>query len=331
MKFKKWIVLALVCGIAIFSLVGCGSNSGGSSGDNAAIDYPTKPIQLIVSYSAGAATDTQARILSKYVQEHLGQTIAVVNMAGAGGQVGWNHFAGVEPDGYTLAVYNLPHIIAQPMVGDTQFNMDTFEPVMNWGWDPVVFAVRADSKYQTLQDVVEDAKARPGAITIGNAGLYVGQHLAQLQFEDVAGIELKTMPFKGAADASAAIQGGHIDINSGNLSDMYRLGSEVRILGVATEERHKFVPDIPTFKEQGYDVVMSTDRGVAALKGTPPEVIQILEDAFTKAANDPEYIAEMEKAGADLLFIPGGDVKAEMEAREPAIRALLDKYGFVKN
>lgn len=333
MKKCKLVIMVLVLCFMSLSLVGCGgtgSTDTEGSTEEPKIDYPTKPVQLIVSYSAGAATDTQARILVKYVQKYLGQPIAVVNMAGAGGQVGWNHFAGVDPDGYTLAVYNLPHIIAQPLVGETQFNVDTFEPIMNWGWDPVVFAVNPDSKYQTLKDLVEAAKSKPDSITVGNAGLYVGQHLAQLQLEDVAGVKFKTMPFKGAADAKAAVLGGHIDVCAGNLSDMYRLGSDIKILGVATKDRHKFVPDVPTFVEQGYDVVMSTDRGVAAVKGTDPAIIQVLEDAFTQAANDPEYLAEMEKAGADLLFISRADVKAEIESRVPAITELLDKCGFLK-
>lgn len=332
MKKQKAVIMVLVICFMMFSLVGCGGkvgtdNTGGK--EAVKIDYPTKPVQLIVSYSAGAATDTQARILIKYAQKYLGQPIAVVNMAGAGGQVGWNHFAGVKPDGYTLAVYNLPHILAQPLVGETQFNMDTFEPIMNWGWDPVVFAVKPDSKYQTLADLVEAAKSNPETITVGNAGLYVGQHLAQLQMEDITGVRFKTMPYKGAADAKAALLGGHIDVCSGNLSDMYRLGSEVKIIGVATKERHNFTPDVPTFLEQGYNVVMSTDRGVAALQGTDPQIIEILEEAFTQAADDPEYLAEMEKAGADLLFIGRKDVKAEMESREPAIKELLDKFGFL--
>jgi tripartite-type tricarboxylate transporter receptor subunit TctC len=331
MKKHKVGILVLVVFFMVSVLAGCGGKAGtDKAGDKEVkIDYPTKPVQLIVSYSAGAATDTQARILVKYAQKYLGQPIAVVNMAGAGGQVGWNYFAGVKPDGYTLAVYNLPHIIAQPLVGETQFSMDTFEPIMNWGWDPVVFAVQPDSKYQTLADLVEGAKSNPETITVGNAGLYVGQHLAQLMLEDLTGVRFKTMPYKGAADAKAALLGGHIDVCAGNLSDMYRLGNEVKILGIATKERSKFTPDVPTFQEQGYDVVMSTDRGISALKGTDPQIIEILEDAFTKAANDPEYLAEMDKAGADLLFIARKDVKAEMESREPAIKELLDKFGFL--
>ncbi|GAE34341.1 tripartite tricarboxylate transporter substrate binding protein [Halalkalibacter akibai] len=219
-------------------------------------DFPNKSIQLIVAFSPGAATDTQARIISKYASTYLGQELVIVNKPGGGGQVGWNSFSTVEPDGYTLAAYNLPHIITQPLVGQTSFDIDTFEPLVNWGGDPTVFAVKSDSDIHSLDDLVEQARKSPNSITVGNAGLYVGQHLATLLLEDTANIQVEDVPFPGAADAIASLLGGHTDVVAGNLSDIYRLGSDVRPLAIATEERHSFAPDIPTFSELGYPEVI---------------------------------------------------------------------------
>ncbi|ACB85528.1 tripartite tricarboxylate transporter substrate binding protein [Natranaerobius thermophilus] len=316
----------ITIGVLIGSLV---IFAGCSEDDHA--NYPERPIELIVAYSAGAATDTQARILADYAEDELGQPVVVQNIEGSGGQVGWNEFADADPDGYTLAAYNLPHILAQPQVHDTEYTKETFEPIMNWGFDPTVFAVREDSPYETLDDLIEDAQENPGEISIGKAGLYIGHHFLILQMKDETGVEFNQMPYPGAADALANLLGGHIDVVSGNLSDMYRQGDEVRILAVATEERHPFAPDVPTFKELGYDTaIMSTDRGIAAPEGTPPEIIEVLTEAFYNVAENPDYQEEMDEAGADTLFLKRDEVKEEFEEREEILIDLLDKFGHLE-
>ncbi|WP_227939444.1 tripartite tricarboxylate transporter substrate binding protein [Alkalihalobacillus deserti] len=293
-------------------------------------DFPDNSIQLIVAFSPGAATDTQARIISKYASSYLGQELVIVNKPGGGGQVGWNSFSTVEADGYTLAAYNLPHIITQPLVGQTSFELDTFEPLVNWGGDPTVFAVRSDSEIKTLDDLIVAAKQSPGSLTVGNAGLFVGQHLATLLLENSADIDLEDVAYQGAADAIASLLGGHTDVVAGNLSDIYRLGSDVVPIAIATEERHPFSPDIPTFVELGYpEVIMSTDRGIAARKGTPPEIIEKLEKAFIQVLQDEDFLAEMEQAGADMLIMNREEVIADLDVRTDTYQELLESIGVI--
>ncbi|UOE96161.1 tripartite tricarboxylate transporter substrate binding protein [Alkalihalobacillus sp. LMS39] len=293
-------------------------------------NFPDKSIQLIVAFSPGAATDTQARIISKYASEYLGQELVIVNKPGGGGQVGWNSFSSVEPDGYTLVAYNLPHIITQPLVGQTSFEIDTFEPLVNWGGDPTVFAVHKDSDIDSLDDLISIAQENPGSITVGNAGLFVGQHLATLLLEDSADIQLEHVPSQGAADAIASLLGGHTDVVSGNLSDIYRLGDEVKPLAIATQERHSFAPNIPTFAELGYpEVMMSTDRGIAARQGTPDDVIEKLELAFMEILEDKDFLAEMEQAGADMLIMEREAVLEDMEVRTKTYKQLLQSIGVL--
>lgn len=300
------------------------------SSDSADNQFPEKSIQLIVAFSPGAATDTQARIIAKYAQEYLGQELVIVNKPGGGGQVGWNSFASTAPDGYTLAAYNLPHIITQPLVSDTAFELDTFEPLVNWGGDPTVFAVPNNSDITSLEELIKKAEDTPGSITVGNAGMYVGQHLATLLLEDSAGIELESVPFQGAADAIASVLGGHTDVVSGNLSDIYRLGDEVIPLAIATEERHAFAPDIPTFSELGYpEVIMSTDRGISAREGTPEEIIEKLEEAFMNILEDEDFLAEMEQAGADMLILNREEVIEDMQIRTETYHELLKSIGVM--
>ncbi|OWZ83749.1 tripartite tricarboxylate transporter substrate binding protein [Natranaerobius trueperi] len=321
---KHLLLLTLVLTVA-FTGVAC-------SHDDDYSNYPERPIQLIVAFTPGAATDTQVRILAKYAEEELGQPVVIQNIEGAGGQVGWNEFSEAEPDGYTLAAYNLPHILAQPLVEDTEYSREDFEPIMNWGYDPTVFAVREDSPYETLEDLLEDAKENPGEISIGKAGLYIGHHFLIMQIQDETGVEFNQMPFPGGAEALSNLLGGHIDVVSGNLSDMYRQGDEVRILAVAAEKRHEeYAPKVPTFKELGYEsAIMSTDRGVAAPKGTPDEVIERLEEAFYKAAQNEEYLKEMDEAGADTLFLERDEVKEEYEEREVILEDLLETFGHLE-
>ncbi|MDQ0255087.1 tripartite-type tricarboxylate transporter receptor subunit TctC [Evansella vedderi] len=325
MMKKKFFTLPFLLSMLMLIFVsGCSSEASTNN-------FPNKSIQLVVAFSPGAATDTQARIIAKYASEYLGQELVIVNKPGGGGQVGWNDFATVEPDGYTLVAYNLPHVITQPLVNDTSFSVDTFEPLVNWGGDPTVFAVRHDSDIRSLEDLISIAEASPGSITIGNAGQFVGQHLAILLLEQSAGIEVEDVPFQGAADAIAALLGGHIDVVSGNLSDIYRLGDEVIPLAIATEDRHSFSPDIPTFMELGYpEVIMSTDRGIAAREGTPIEIIEKLEEAFLGILQDEEFLAEMERAGADMLILNREEVIEDFERRTEAYTELLRSIGKIE-
>ncbi|WP_100406174.1 tripartite tricarboxylate transporter substrate binding protein [Bacillus solitudinis] len=314
-KIKVVPVFVFLC---LLFLVGCSSQNGTD-------DFPNNSIQLIVAFSPGAATDTQARIISKYASDYLGQELVIVNRPGGGGQVGWNHFSTVNPDGYTLAAYNLPHIITQPLVGQTAFEIDTFEPLVNWGGDPTVFAVRSDSDMNDLNAFISKAEEAPGQLTIGHAGKFVGQHLAILLLENAANISVEDVAFQGASDAIASLLGEHTDIVAGNLSDIYRLGDEVIPLAIATDERHPFSPDVPTFSELGYpEVIMSTDRGIAAKKGTPPEIIDKLEEAFLHLLEDEEFLKEMEVAGADMLIMNREEVLEDIRKRTNEYQILLE-------
>ena len=173
---------------------------GLSLGSTAAMadEYPDRPISLTVAYGAGGATDFQARIVTMmsakedkkgYPVYRNGQPMVILNRPGAGGQVGWNRFVDrAKPDGYELAAYNVPHFIAQSIVfpGKVKYNIDNLEPIANWGADPAVLIVNKDSPFNSVQDVIDYAKANPGKLTISGAGLYVGHHIANLQFDKAA-------------------------------------------------------------------------------------------------------------------------------------------------
>lgn len=293
--------------------------------------FPSKPIQFQVVFPAGGPSDLEARLVAKYAEKHLGQPIVVNNVAGGGGAVGWNKLKGMSKDGYNISIYNLPHIVTQPLVEDVQFSLKDFTPLVHWGKDPTVFAVRADSKHKTLHDVVEAAKKAPDTITVGMAGLWLGHHLAVLQFEDAAKIQLKDVPFQGSAPSMQALLGGHIELIAENLSSMLRQGDKVRILAITAEKRDPLAPNIATFGELGFKgVTSSSDRGVAAPAGTPAEIVKILREAFQKTVTDPEFQSELRKMGAEPFIVKGEDVQKMFDSQDKEVSALLTRLNLVK-
>ena len=319
-----WILKLLTVGIAVVVAFGplC----------DAQTKYPGKTIQVQVVFPAGGPSDTEARIMCKHAEKVIGQRIIIQNVAGAGGVAGWNNMRGADKDGYWLTGYNIPHIFTQPLVvKEANFARQDFVPIIHWANDPTVFAVKADSPYKSLADIVAESKAKPDTVTLGMAGRFLGHHLAVLQLEDAANIQIKDIPFQGSAASIAAMLGGQTKGVSDNLSDMLRQGDKVRILAIATTARHPMAPNVPTFAEQGYpQVVMSIDRGIAAPKGVSPEVIQILTDAFWKAAQTPEFIDDMKKAGIDVNVMKGEELSKSWDKTEKSIRELLVKLKLVE-
>lgn len=290
--------------------------------------YPDHAIGTMVSYSPGGATDFQARLVTMMAQEDefLGQPIYIVNKPGAGGQVGWNWFATkAGTDGYDLAAYNVPHIIAQSIVFDTKYNVDNLEPIANWGADPAVLIVPQDSPFNSARDLIEYAKANPGKVTVTGAGLYVGHHIATLQVEKAAGVKLKYVPTKGGVDAMRMVLGGQVMAGMNNLSDAYRAKDKLKILAVADLERSSFLPDVPTFKEQGYDVddASVNFRGLMVRKGTPQPVIDFLAERVPAMFRAPKVEKKMAEGGSPMRVMTRDQVRAMWQKRQAYLTELL--------
>ncbi len=293
--------------------------------------YPERPIMLMVSYGAGGATDFQARIVTMTAgnEDALGMPIAIINKPGAGGRVGWNWFSSqADADGYTLGAYNVPHFIAQSIEGGVGYSTDSFEPIANWGADPAVFVVGKDSPFNSMEDVVNYAKENPGKLTFSGAGLFVGHHIAALQLEKATGVKLAYIPNnKGGAGAMKAVIAGEVLGGVNNLSDAFRAreAGNVKILGVFDLERNDFLPDVPTLKEQGFDIDNASVnfRGVMVPKGTPQDIIDKLA-ATVPTMFENARVAKRMKAGGSPMHIMTRDEVLEMwSAREATLNELL--------
>ena len=311
---------------------------GLSLGATAALaEYPDRPISLTVAYGAGGATDFQARIVTMMAAKEdkkgnavylNGQPMVILNRPGAGGQVGWNRFVQkAKTDGYELAAYNVPHFIAQSIVfpGKVKYNIDNLEPIANWGADPAVLIVNKDSPFNTVQDVVDYAKANPGKLTVSGAGLYVGHHIANLQFDKAAGVKTKYVPAGGGVKAMQFVLGGQTMAGFNNLSDAYRSRDRLKILGVADLQRNDFLPDVPTLKESGLDVDDSSVnfRGIMAKKGTSDDVIKVLAEKVPMMFNDKKVIKKMKEGGSPMRVMSREDVQAMWKERQAYLSDLL--------
>ncbi|MBY8977313.1 tripartite tricarboxylate transporter substrate binding protein [Rhodobacteraceae bacterium NNCM2] len=303
----------------------------GFAGSAVAEDYPDRPVMMMVSYGAGGATDFQARIVTMTAgnEDALGMPIAIVNRPGAGGRVGWNWLATqADADGYTLGAYNVPHFIAQSIKGGVEYSVDSFEPIANWGADPAVFVVAADSPFNSMEDVVAFAKENPGKLTFSGAGLFVGHHIAALQIEKAAGVKMAYVPTKGGgAAAMKAVIAGDVMGGVNNLSDAFRAreAGNVKILGVADLERSSFLPDVPTMQEQGLDVDNASVnfRGIMVPKGTPPEVIDKLAAVVPEMFKNPKVASKMEAGGSPMHVMTREEVQEMWAARQKTLTELL--------
>ena len=305
-----------------------------AAGSAAAQQYPERPIEMIVAYSAGGGTDVAARTLAPFIEKYLGNdaSITVMNKPGAGGEVGFTTLANAEPDGYTIGFINTPNIATIPIERDTRYTLDSFQPIGNVVDDPGVFAVLPDSEYKNLDDLVAAAKERPGELTFSSTGIGSDDHLAMLKFERQSGADFRHVPFDGSAPARAALLGGHIDIGVINAGEAmpYVEEGQLRLLGQMGEERWEGAADVPTFTEQGYDLVSGSQRGIAAPAGMPQEYVDALATAIQKATQDPEFQKKAEEQAMPLRYIGPAEYQQLLNTTREQAQQLWDENPWVE-
>jgi tripartite-type tricarboxylate transporter receptor subunit TctC len=312
MKMLKWLTAAvLAAGVAT----------------SAQAQYPSKPIEMIVAYSAGGVTDLTARIVASIMEKHLGggAKIVVVNRPGAAGEIGFTALADAKPDGYTIGFINTPTILSIPIERATKFTWKSYDLLGNLVDDPSGFSVHKDGRIHSLKDLVAFAKANPGAVTVGTTGVGSDDHLAMLAFQRAADVKMTHVPYAGGSMVRTAVLGRHIvvaSINIGEAMQYVAAGSPFIQLAQAGTTRSPVAPDVPTFKEQGFDMESNAMRGVAAPKGLPPEIRQRLEQAVAKTAADPEFQTKMQATFSPVRFLAPDDYAVALEKAEQALRRL---------
>ncbi len=273
-------------------------------------DFPTRPVTIIVPYPPGGMNDMYSRLIAPMLEKELGQPVVIENKVGAGGQVGWREGAKAKPDGYTISSINMPHMPAATLDKERKadFTTDDFIPFISQVLDPTTIAVKADAKWKSLKELIDDAKARPGQIRAGLVGYLNDDEIAYLQMAEAAGIEMRKVFFDGSGPAITALLGENVDVTFCTLGDNgpHAAAGKMRILAVLDEERAKLMPDVPTVKELGWPgVVQHSTRAYAVPKGTPPEVIAKLTSVFEKVMNSDDHNKRMAEAYNPVRILTG--------------------------
>ena len=289
-----------------------------------AADYPTKPIQVFVPAGAGGSTDLLARAVSTVAARHIPQPLVNVIKAGGGGIPGRVDTVRARPDGYTLMIgYGSGEDMVVPHQRQLPYNVFTdFETICRMSVHSITVAVPTSSPHQTLADLVKAAKVRgesTASVSIKGASV----DLTFLLFGKAAGIKVTTIAGLGGADAITKLLGGHVDFGGGHPSEVlpHVKAGRLRVLAVAFEQRDPSIPDVPTFREQGYDVVTAGSvKGFGAPKGTPKEILAYLEKKFKDIADDPEFHKIMKDIGQPVMYMPANEYKVWFKQE-------YDRYG----
>ena len=279
-------------------------------------DFPTEAMTYIIPFNAGGESDISARFQQGEWEAVTGQQVVIQYQPGAGGAQAWSQLNSIAGDGYTIMGINLPHVVLQPMEAEVGYQTDDLVPVNYFHYTPDAILVPADSEFETLDQLVEYAKANPGFVTFAGSGTNSSNNLAQAKFDRLAGITTTYVPFSGTNPAVTALLGNQTVAGFNYVSSGVAQGDGLRVLAVAAEERLPAFPDVPTFTELGYDLVGGAYRGVAVPASTPEDLRQKVSDIVTEINETPEFIQKMEEAGFVLTDVPYSEMGAFMDERK---------------
>ncbi len=267
-----------------------------SAADAEAGNFPQRSIELVVPWQAGGGADVIARSFSSAVAKHLPQPVVVVNKPGASGAIGIGDVIRAQPDGYRLVLATSELVILRHL-GMAKFSYTDLTPIAGLNSDPAAIVVRADNPARTLEEFLAKARAQPGVLSIGNAGVGSTWHMAAAAFAAASGTRYNEIPFPGGAPALLALLGGHIDAVSVSTAEAstYVDAGKLRILAVMADKRERGFESVPTLKELGMDVSVEMWRGLAAPKNTPAPVMAVLREAAAKAVKEPVWLDTLTK------------------------------------
>lgn len=291
--------------------------------------YPARPIEVIVPASAGGGTDVLSRAFAEAVKKHLPQPLTVNNKPGASGAIGMGEVVNAKPDGYKLAMV-IVELTIVPHLGLAKFSYEDFAPIARLNFDPAAITVPANAPYNTIEEFIAAAKAKPGQIKVGNSGNGSIWHLAAAAFEDKTGTKFTHVPFQGAAPGVVALLGDHIDavaVSPAEVSAHVAAG-KLKTLVTMADQRVKGFEKVPTLKERNIDLAIGAWRGLAAPKGTPPDVLAILRTATRKAAEEPSFRESLDKLNLGFSYADADAFRAVMQRDNESFKVLIAKLGI---
>ncbi len=319
---KKILALALAL-VMVFALAG-----------TAAADWaPDGPVTMIVSYKAGSGTDNTARILAKYAEKYVGQTIVIDNTEGGSGSIGWSKLADSDPDGLTIGFINLPNFSSSIVNEMGTYTVESFAPICNHVTETSIVIVRAnDDRFPDLEALVKYGQENQGTkneLLASTNGPQASNHIGAQAFANSANFTYTDIPQGGTADQLLSLRGSEADFSVVKLADIAGQEAEYRILGVFAAERLPELPDVPTLGELGYyPDWLGSSRCIVAPAGVSEEVIAFYEAAFKAAMEDPEYLEAAEQAGMATDFKDAEATGALIEAQQVFAESLAEGFWY---
>lgn len=291
-----------------------------------ASSYPTKPITIIVPFAAGGTADVVARAISGPLSKILGQPVVVANKTGGGGVPGMLEVAKAPPDGYTILIGTVQYVTLRP-TKVAELGYQDYEVIATTNFAPAALAVRKDARWRTLQQLLDDLRARPKTITLGTSARSGAWNIFTRLLQKQWGAEFNIVEYAaGGTPAMTALVGGHLDSAMAGAPEVlpFSQSGDIRLFGVTSDKRVPLFKDVPTFAELGVaGFNMSAFHTAAVPKKTPPEVLRTLTDAFLKAANSPEYRGTIEKEGMIPVALGREDSLAFLQRQESLYKSVL--------
>ena len=290
--------------------------------------YPSKPLELVVSFAPGGGVDTMARVFAEVARPHFAQPLVVVNKPGASGSLGLSHVDQAPADGYKVAMVFI-ELLTIPLMGISKVQHEDFVPIAKLAADPSTVAVRADAPWQNLEEFMVHAKAHPGKLTFSNAGNGSISHIAAASLGHKAGLQFTHVPYQGSGPAVLGLLGGQVDATAVNFAALnaHIASGKVRVLASMSDRRYPNLDRVPTLREKGIDLTVDVWRGLAVAKNTPKEAVDALRQLAFKAANDPQMQESVRKQSLTLAYEDGPEfqktwVKESQQLRQ--IMAVID-------
>ena len=327
MNWRQKILAVLLVGCVAFGLTACGGAKKSSA--PSASKYPEKPITVTQGFKAGGGSDVLAQLTQPFLQKLVGQSFVNQYIPGATGAIAWTQLSRqVKNDGYTISITNTPMLMTNYIMNpDIKYSIADLEPIANVVTDPGIIVVGKDSPLKTYKDFIDAVKANPGKVTVGNSGIGGDDFFTTLIFEKASGLKVAMVPFDGDGPSWQAAMGGKIDASFNNLGITYAQikAGNLRALALMAEKRDPSIPDVPTMKELGINVVSGSSRGYSAPKGIPADAKAKLLKAFEDMAKDPAFL----KAAADRALpvdIKVGDAYGKyLKDQEASFKAIWDE------
>jgi tripartite-type tricarboxylate transporter receptor subunit TctC len=288
------------------------------------------PLEITVLFPAGSSADITARTLADGMTRQLGQRVLVVNRPGAGGAIGYKYVAAQRPDGYSM-VWNSNSISTTFHSGQLNFDYQAFDAVARVLVESVVLAVRADAPWRSLQELISEAKSKPKILSVGHSGIGSHTHISLAALFRASGAEVNEVPF-AAAQVVPSLIGGHVNAIvqfPAALAGPIKQG-QLRLLVSLTQSRDPAWPEVPTARELGFDVALDAWRGIAVPRGTPRQIVAVLENAIRTTTSSTEFVGQSEKLGVRPAFLPADEFSALVAKEDAELSRLMQTIGLKK-